>query len=271
MAKLRTLIMAGAVLGLGCLSFAAPGLALEKTAKACTEEWRANKDANQAAGIKLKDFVDQCKVGASPVAAPAPAAAPASASAATSAPKPAAAAPAAPATAATGTKTAKACTDEWRANKAANQAAGITLKAFVDQCKVDNSPVAPAPAAAAPAPAPVPTAAPAAPKPVAPKPTAAAPAPVAPSPVAPTPAAPAPRAAAPAPASTTATGANEYATEAQAMARCPADTVVWANTNSHIYHFKKNRNYGNTKSGAYMCEKDALAGGNRAPKNEAHP
>ncbi len=60
-------------------------------------------------------------------------------------------------------------------------------------------------------------------------------------------------------------------TEAQAKARCPADTVVWANIPSRIYHFAGTHNYGNTKSGAYMCEGDTVAAGYRAPKNEKHP
>lgn len=67
------------------------------------------------------------------------------------------------------------------------------------------------------------------------------------------------------------TGTVQFSTEAQAKAHCPSDTVVWANTNSKIYHFNDNRNYGNTKSGAYMCEADAVATGIRAPKNEKHP
>jgi hypothetical protein len=32
-------------------------------------------------------------------------------------------------------KTVKACQDEWRANKADNQAKGITEKAYVAQCR----------------------------------------------------------------------------------------------------------------------------------------
>jgi hypothetical protein len=56
-----------------------------------------------------------------------------------------------------------------------------------------------------------------------------------------------------------------------AKARCPSDTVVWANLNSKIYHFSGHKDYGNTKDGAYMCEKDAAAQGVRAAKNEKHP
>ena len=47
--------------------------------------------------------------------------------------------------------------------------------------------------------------------------------------------------------------------------------VVWANLDSKIYHFSGNKNYGNTKSGAYMCEKETAAAGVRAAKNEKHP
>jgi hypothetical protein len=66
-------------------------------------------------------------------------------------------------------------------------------------------------------------------------------------------------------------GAYQYATEGQARARCPTDTVVWLNTRSNIYHFGGTRNYGTTKSGAYMCENDSLREGMRAAKNETHP
>jgi hypothetical protein len=146
-------------------------------------------------------------------------------------------------------KSAKACADEWRANKAANQAAGKTEKAYVAECRGATATTAPTtkPAAAAPAPAPVPA------------PTAAAPA-------RPAPAKPAPTAT-----SATPTGAGEFSTETQAKSHCPADTVVWANTKSKIYHFSGHKDYGNTKEGAYMCEKDTVTAGIRAAKNEKHP
>ena len=66
-------------------------------------------------------------------------------------------------------------------------------------------------------------------------------------------------------------GANQYSTETLAWAHCPAETVVWANTKSDVYHFRGTYNYGNTQAGAYMCEKDSLAEGMRAAKNEKHP
>jgi hypothetical protein len=43
------------------------------------------------------------------------------------------------------------------------------------------------------------------------------------------------------------------------------------NEHSHIYQFPGTRDYGNTKSGAYMCEAEAQTAGNRAAKNERHP
>ena len=145
-------------------------------------------------------------------------------------------------------KTVKACQQEWRANKAANQAKGITEKAYVAQCRAGAAAAAPAPAA----------------------PTAAAPPKVAPSsapassrasrPSAPT-----------APSAATPSGAYQYSTEGQAKVRCGPGTVVWVNLNSKIYHFVGHKDYGHTKSGAFMCERDAMNEGMRAAKNEKHP
>ena len=39
---------------------------------------------------------------------------------------------------------------------------------------------------------------------------------------------------------------------------------------SGVYHFAGTSNYGNTKHGAYMCEADAKAAGDRAAMNEHH-
>jgi hypothetical protein len=214
----------------------------QKTAKACRDEWKANKTANQANGVTEKAYVDQCRGGGAPAQTTA---------------VPTSSAPTAAASqTATGQKTAKACRDEWKANKAANQSNGVTEKAYVDQCRGGAAPAQTT--AAPPPPAPAPTAAPA------PAPTAAAP---------PTGAAPTPTSTG-TPASSTLghpTGANEFSTEAQAKARCPSDTVVWANLKSKVYHFSGTRYYGKTKSGAYMCEGDTAAEGVRAAKNETHP
>ena len=147
-------------------------------------------------------------------------------------------------------KTVKACQDEWRANRAAHQAAGVTEKAYVGKCRAGDTA---APPAATPATAP--TAAPA-------RPAAAAPAPAAPA----TPASA--RASAPA----APTAAHQFSNEGQAKAHCVGnDIVVWTNLDSKIYHFSGHKDYGHTKEGAYMCEKDALGQGIRAAKNEKHP
>jgi hypothetical protein len=148
-------------------------------------------------------------------------------------------------------KTAKDCREEWRANKAANQANGVTEKAYVAQCRGG---AAPAQTTAAPPPPPPPAAPPRATAPPA------------------RPAPPPPPAAEPAPSvQANPVGANEFSTEGQAKARCPTDTVVWVTLTSKIYHFSGTRFYGNTKHGAYMCERDAAAAGVRAAKNETHP
>jgi hypothetical protein len=234
---MRTIAVIGAAfIGATLLSF--PSVAQQKTAKACTEEWRANKAANEAKGVTLKSYVTQCRAGGAAQTQTAPAA-----------PAQKTTTAAAPAT--TGQKTVKACTEEWRANKAANESKGVTLKAFVADCRTGKTTAqptlfptqpqqtrtttAPPPAAQPPQQAPRTT-------------TGAAP-----------------------PAATAPTGANQYATEGQAKFRCVGGTVVWANLDSKIYHFSGNKTYGQTKSGAYMCERDAQGQGMRAAKNEKHP
>lgn len=59
----------------------------------------------------------------------------------------------------------------------------------------------------------------------------------------------------------------EFASQTQAKQHCPADTVVWLNTKSGIYHYQGSRWYGVTEHGAYVCEKEAIAAGMRASKN----
>ena len=221
--------ISAALLGLAALP--SPVVAQQKTVKACQDEWRANKADNQAKGITEKAYVAQCRTGG-------PSARPASAPAAAPASTPSAAAP-------TPTKTVKACQDEWRANKAAYQAAKVTEKAYVNKCRAGEAVALPTP------PAPVPT----------PAPTTAAPAPTPPS----TPAIK------PSPTVTTPADAGQFQTEAQAKSQCPADLVVWVNLTSKIYHFAGHKSYGTTKAGAYMCEKEATTQGFRASKTEKRP
>jgi len=143
-------------------------------------------------------------------------------------------------------KTAKQCDAEWKANKAAIQAGGKTKKVFVAECRglTDTAakPAQPASSAAG-------TSGSAAPPPPA---TTNRAAPRQTYPTAATP-----------------SGAGQFATEIAARAHCPSDTVVWANLGSHVYHFSGTKDYGHTKRGAYMCEREAS--GFRAAKNEKHP
>ncbi|MFL6823535.1 MAG: hypothetical protein ACJ8FA_13285 [Xanthobacteraceae bacterium] len=64
---------------------------------------------------------------------------------------------------------------------------------------------------------------------------------------------------------------SQYATEAEAKPNCPSDAVVWVNPASHVYHGSGSRNYGKTRSGAYMCEQDSVAAGFRAAKIARRP
>jgi hypothetical protein len=60
---------------------------------------------------------------------------------------------------------------------------------------------------------------------------------------------------------------DQFSTEAEAAKHCPQDTVVWLNMPTMIWHYKGERWYGNTKHGAYVCEKEAAADGARATRN----
>ncbi len=206
--------------------------AFAKTVKQCDADYAANKDAIKASGQTKKDYVAACRAGT--------AAAPTAAAPTPVAPAPTAAAPAAG-------KSAKECNTEYSENKAAIKAAGQKKSDFVAACRTGTETIPAAPAAAAPPPV----------APPAPAAAAPAPAPMAPAPA---PAPMAPRAVAP-----------MTASEAQAQASCPSDTVVWVNTKSGIYHFKGTHNYGNTKQGTYMCESAAKSAGDRAAENEKHP
>jgi len=153
-----------------------------------------------------------------------------------------------------GTREAISCADLF--SKFSWPASGQKKADYVAACR-----------AGAAAPVATPAAAPASPA-AAPATPAAAPAPV----ITPTPKATAAAKPAPAPAKpAAATGAGGFATDAQARAHCPADTVVWVNTKSHVYHFAGTHNYGTTEQGTYMCEADAKAAGDRAAENEKHP
>ena len=233
---MRTIAVIGAAF-IGAMLLSVPAIAQQKTVKACTQEWQANKDANQAKGITLKAYVTQCRAGGAAQTQTAPSAPGAAQKKTTAAP------------AATGQKTVKACVEEWRANRAANEAKGITQKAYVADCRTGKTTAQPTLF------------------PTQPQQTTTAPPPAAQSPQQ----APRTTTGAAPPAATAPTGANQYATEGQAKFRCVGGTVVWANLDSRIYHFSGNKTYGQTKAGAYMCERDAQSQGMRAAKNEKHP
>jgi hypothetical protein len=67
---------------------------------------------------------------------------------------------------------------------------------------------------------------------------------------------------------------GQFATEAEARTGCAGDTVVWVNLASKIAHPNSSRSYGNTRRGAYMCEKESTAAGfrpARSPVRNAKP
>jgi hypothetical protein len=103
----------------------------KKTVKACEHEWRANQAALRANGIAQKVFVADCqaaaaKVGTSATApvAPDPSAKPSAATIAPIIPG-----------AGVGTEKLKACQEEWRTKRAADEVSGMTEKAYVEQCR----------------------------------------------------------------------------------------------------------------------------------------
>jgi hypothetical protein len=135
------------------------------------------------------------------------------------------------------------CGAEWQAAKAAGTTDGQTWQEFLKTCRAQHDAGAQAPAPS----------------------MRTVPAP----PVTQTGEVPAP-AAVPLP-----LGPKEFASEKQARARCPHDTIVWVNALTGVYHFPGvsahgQSYYGNTSQGAYMCEADARAAGDRAAKDERH-
>ena len=133
MNKRTVLIVCSAVIFSGLSFSSTPSLAQKKTVKACEEEWRANKAANEAAKITEKAYVAKCRAEAAKPAAVAPATAPV---APTAAAKPAPAATKKP----TDGRQAeyareRACGADWKADKAANKVpAGMTWPRYWSEC-----------------------------------------------------------------------------------------------------------------------------------------
>ena len=134
MNKPSVLIMCFAAVFLGFAFSVTPSFAQKKTVKACQEEWRANKAANEAAKITEKAYVAKCRAGAEkPAAATTPTPAPV-APAAT-----AKTAPAATKKPADGRQAEyareRACGADWKADKAAGKVpAGITWPKYWSEC-----------------------------------------------------------------------------------------------------------------------------------------
>jgi hypothetical protein len=226
----------------------------ESVMKQCGEQWQAAKAEGTTSGATWPQFLAQCRTQlGSGAATAAPTPAPASPQTGSLFPwqQPAASPAPVPSTAVGNQSVMKQCGAQWQSAKAAGSTNGQTWPQFLKECRsrlasttgtLSQGGFAPA----TPAPAPAPTPAPTQSGSLFPWQQPAAPAPAA-------------------------TGTAGVASQQEAQYRCPGATVVWVNEHSHIYHFPGTRDYGNTKRGAYMCEAEAQASGNRAAKNERHP
>jgi hypothetical protein len=57
---------------------------------------------------------------------------------------------------------------------------------------------------------------------------------------------------------------TKFPSEDTARQHCPTDMVVWLTLPGNAFVLKGDPRYGATQRGAYMCEHDAIAAGNRA-------
>jgi hypothetical protein len=133
MIKRSMLIVCSAVIFSGLAFSATPSFAQKKTVKACEEEWRANKAANEAAKITEKAYVAKCRAEAEKPAAAAPATSPAAPAATTKM------APAATKKSTDGRQAEyareRACGADWKADKAAGKVpAGMTWPKYWSEC-----------------------------------------------------------------------------------------------------------------------------------------
>jgi hypothetical protein len=250
----KTIQLALATAILLCMAVAANA---QSVMKQCGEQWQAAKAAGTTGGATWPQFLAQCRThiaSGATTAAPTPTTTiqPSTGSLfpwQTSTPAPA------PTASATGTQSVmKQCGAQWQTAKAAGTTGGATWPQFLKSCRVQLASTTSAPQQGGfmPAPAPAPASAP-------------------------SPAStqsgslfPWQRPAAPPLGSASSTGGGSASAQ-EAQYRCPGSTVVWVNEHSHIYHFPGTRDYGHTKSGAYMCEAEAQGSGNRAAMNERHP
>jgi hypothetical protein len=229
----------------------------ESVMKQCGEQWQAAKSAGTTNGATWPQFLAQCRAqlgsGAATAApTPAPSTQPQTGSLFPWQ-TPAAPTPAPMASTAAGNQSVmKQCGAQWQAAKAAGTTGGATWPQFLKSCRAQLASTTSAPPQGGFMPAPAPAQAP-------------SPAPTQSGSLFPwqRPAAP--------PAGSAASTGGGSASPQQTQYHCPGSTVVWVNEHSHIYHFPGTRDYGHTKSGAYMCEAEAQTSGNRAAMNERHP
>jgi hypothetical protein len=127
MKKAWVLIACSVIVFSGLAFSATPSFAQKKTVKACQEEWRANKAANEAAKITEKAYVAKCRAEAEkPLATTTPAA-------------PAAARPATTKKPIDGRQAEyareRACGADWKTDKAAGKIpAGMTWPKYWSEC-----------------------------------------------------------------------------------------------------------------------------------------
>jgi hypothetical protein len=218
----------------------------ESVMRTCASEWKQAQATGATGGQSWPQFLAQCRTTqASPAATPVSAPAPQSGSLFPWS-QPSAPASATTSTAGAGQSVMKLCAGQWKDAKAAGTTGGQTWPQFLAQCRARQGSAAAPSGGFASAPAPAPASAPAQSGSLFPWwQSAPASAPGAPA---------TPR-------------AGEYETELAARARCPSDTIVWANTPTRIYHYSGTRYYGHTRNGAYMCEADARTAGYRASRN----
>jgi hypothetical protein len=243
--SLRLASASGLIIGLILSGSSATGA--QSVVSVCAVQWKQAKTAGTTNSETWPQFLAQCRqqqrtAGGAAAVVPAPTVGAGMGGGSAAAPT-----VQAPAPASRVGKTVRECNDEYAANRAAISWSGQTKRDFIAACRAGTETI-PQRAASAPAPASLSSATYA---------SAPAPAPVLAS-------------ATHAPAQT-ATAAGEFTSEEQARYRCPSDSVVWVNTKSRVYHFAGTENYGQSKRGAYMCEADAKAAGDRAAMNDKHP
>jgi hypothetical protein len=239
-------LLAAAVIAFG-LAVGAPASAnAESVMQACASQWKQAQTTGATGGQSWPQFLAHCRTTqASPgsTSEPAP---PAQSGSLFPWSQPSAPASATASNVAAGQSVMKLCASQWKDAKAAGTTGGQSWPQFLAQCRTQQGSAAAPSGGVAPVPAP-----------------AQAPASQSGSlfpwwqqsaPSSSTGATAAPR-------------AGEYTTELAARARCPSDTIVWANTPTRIYHYSGTRYFGHTRNGAYMCEVDARAAGYRASRS----